>query len=144
MSGYEWVGWRNDMGRGSGQPVELIFEFDSVRNFSALHIYANNLFTLDTSVFSKARVSFSVAGEHYHTQPMQEYHYPSDRIFESARNVSIRLDNQVGKFVKLQLFFALKWMLISEVSFDSGELGVKLLTLKVMSYKCFTFLMEKK
>ena len=102
--------------------MELTFEFDSVRNFTALHIYANNFFSMDTSVFSKARVSFSVGGEYYHTQPVQEYQYSTDRIFESARNVSIPLNNQVGKFVKVQLFFALKWMLVSEVSFDSGQL----------------------
>ena len=43
-----------------------------------------------------------------------------DRIFEHSRNVSIKLHHRVGKFVKLQLYFAAKWIMISEVTFDSG------------------------
>ncbi|CAD1475147.1 unnamed protein product, partial [Heterotrigona itama] len=39
-----WVGWRNDT---RGQPVEIKFEFDKVREFSAIHIYCNNQFTKD-------------------------------------------------------------------------------------------------
>ena len=46
--GYEWVGWKNDS-RGKN-PVEITFEFDSVRNFSAIHVYVNNFFTRDTQV----------------------------------------------------------------------------------------------
>ena len=42
-----WVGWRNDT---RGQPVEIKFEFDKVREFSAIHIYCNNQFTKDVQV----------------------------------------------------------------------------------------------
>ncbi|KAK8724804.1 hypothetical protein OTU49_010927 [Cherax quadricarinatus] len=115
--GYEWVGWKNDSRHT--QMVEITFEFDSIRNFSAVHIYANNFFTKDTQVFSRARVLFSVGGEHYHVQPAVEFEYVVDRIFEHARNVTIRLHNAAAKFVKLQLYFSLKWILISEVAFDS-------------------------
>nr|XP_045589566.1 discoidin domain-containing receptor tyrosine kinase B-like isoform X2 [Procambarus clarkii] len=115
--GYEWVGWKNESSHT--QLVEITFEFDSVRNFSAVHIYANNFFTKDTQVFSRARVLFSVGGEHYHEQSAVEFEYVVDRIFEHARNVTIRLHNAAAKFVKLQLFFSLRWILISEVAFDS-------------------------
>ncbi|KAI5730338.1 hypothetical protein M8J76_012537 [Diaphorina citri] len=43
--GQGWVGWRNDT-RG-GQPVEIKFEFDKVREFSAIHIFCNNQFSKD-------------------------------------------------------------------------------------------------
>lgn len=115
--GYEWVGWKNTTRQG--QPVEITFEFDSVRNFSAVHIYANNLFTKDSQVFSHARVLFSMGGEHFHAQEAVEYEYVVDRIFEYARNVTIRLHNAAARYIKLQLYFALKWIMISEVSFDS-------------------------
>ena len=72
-------------------------------------------------MFARARVLFSVGGEHYHAQPPIEYDYVVDRIFEYARNVTIRLHGTTAKFVKVQLFFALRWILISEVAFDSGE-----------------------
>nr|XP_045601963.1 discoidin domain-containing receptor 2-like [Procambarus clarkii] len=115
--GYEWIGWKNTTRHG--QPVEITFQFDSIRNLSAVHIYANNLFTKDAQVFSHARVLFSVGGERFHSQAAVEYEYMVDRIFENARNVTIRLRNAVAKYVKLELYFALKWIMISEVSFDS-------------------------
>jgi discoidin domain receptor family protein 2 len=40
---------------------------------------------------------------------------------EHARNVTIKLHNRVGRYLRLQLYFAAKWIMISEVSFDSGE-----------------------
>ncbi|XP_042885478.1 discoidin domain-containing receptor 2-like [Penaeus japonicus] len=115
--GYEWIGWKNDTRQT--RPVEITFEFDAVRNFSALHIYTNNFFTKDTQVFSHARVLFSAGGEHFPEARAVDYEYVVDRIFENARNVTIRLHNAAAKYVKLQLFFALRWIMISEVAFDS-------------------------
>lgn len=43
-----WVGWKNDT--RSGHPLEIKFEFDHVREFSAVHIYCNNQFTKDVQV----------------------------------------------------------------------------------------------
>jgi len=85
IKGYQWVGWRNDSGwagsakstsgsgsRGSAASVELTWKFDAVRNFSALRIHANNMFTRDVRVFRAARVSFSIGG-HRFTAPPVEY-----------------------------------------------------------------------
>lgn len=49
-AGYEWVGWRNDTPGMAGHPLELLFEFDKVRNFSAAHLHTNNLYTKDVQV----------------------------------------------------------------------------------------------
>nr|CAD7425484.1 unnamed protein product [Timema monikensis] len=114
--GQGWVGWRNDS-RG-GQPVEIKFEFDKVREFTAVHIYCNNQFTRDVQVFSEANIMFSVGGRYYVGEPIT-YTYIEDRIFENSRNISIKLHHRVGRFVKLQLHFAAKWIMISEVTFDS-------------------------
>lgn len=46
--GFEWVGWRNDS--SAGKPVEMIFEFDSVRNFSAMVLHTNNMYSKDVQV----------------------------------------------------------------------------------------------
>lgn len=37
---------------GSGKPVELTFQFDSVRNFSAMVLHTNNMFTKGVQVSS--------------------------------------------------------------------------------------------
>lgn len=52
-----WVGWRNDT---RGQPVEIKFEFDKVREFSAIHIYCNNQFTKDVQVSVLPIVEFFI------------------------------------------------------------------------------------
>lgn len=48
--GYEWIGWRNDTPGLVGKPVEIVFKFDTVRNFSAIVLHANNMFTKDVQV----------------------------------------------------------------------------------------------
>lgn len=51
FTGYEWVGWRNDsMGLTMGKPVEMVFEFDGVRNFSAMVLHTNNMYSKDVQV----------------------------------------------------------------------------------------------
>jgi len=50
ISGYEWIGWRNDTPGLLGKPVEIVFEFDTVRNFSAIVLHTNNMFTKDVQV----------------------------------------------------------------------------------------------
>ncbi|XP_034232480.1 discoidin domain-containing receptor 2-like isoform X2 [Thrips palmi] len=115
--GLGWVGWKNES--RDGQPIEIKFEFDKVREFKAVHIYCNNQFMKDVQVFAEAQVLFSVGGRHFNGQPIT-YTTLEDRIFESSRNVSIKLHHRVGRFVKLRLHFAAKWMLVSEISFDSS------------------------
>ena len=44
-----------------------------------------------------------------------------DRMVEDARNVTINLHGEHGKFVMIQLFFSDKWMLISEITFTSSK-----------------------
>lgn len=52
-TGYEWVGWRNDSMGMAGKPVEMTFEFDSVRNFSSIILHTNNMFSKDVAVSIK-------------------------------------------------------------------------------------------
>lgn len=44
------MGWRNDTVGMAGHPVEIVFEFDRVRNFSAMYLHTNNLFSKDVQV----------------------------------------------------------------------------------------------
>ncbi|XP_028174034.1 discoidin domain-containing receptor 2-like [Ostrinia furnacalis] len=109
-----WVGWRND----SRAPPAVTFEFDRVREFSAVHIYCNNRFMRDVQVFSEAVVSFSVGGARFQEEAVRFAPEP-DLIFEASRNVSIKLHHRIAKWVRIELHFAARWILISEVVFDS-------------------------
>ncbi|KAJ8977817.1 hypothetical protein NQ317_007518 [Molorchus minor] len=116
--GYEWVGWRNDTPGWAGHPLEMLFEFEKVRNFSATHLHTNNLFTKDVQVFSHARAFFSMNGHIFSPEPVH-FSYMPDLVLEHSRNVTIKLHHRIGRFLKLQLYFASRWILLSEVSFDS-------------------------
>ncbi|CAG9857262.1 unnamed protein product [Phyllotreta striolata] len=125
--GQSWVGWKNETRHN--KPIEIVVEFDRIREFSAVNIYCNNQFTKEIQVFSMAKVFFSIGGKYFDRGEPITYEYIEDRIFENARNVSVKLHHKVGRFVKLQLHFAAKWMLVSEITFDSlathGEFGVE-------------------
>ncbi len=54
---YEWVGWKNDSAVDT-PPVEVIFEFDKMRNFTEVRIHCNNMFTKDVRVFKHAKIFF--------------------------------------------------------------------------------------
>jgi len=44
-----------------------------------------------------------------------------DSLMEYARTVVIPLEHGVGRYVRVQLEFDSKWLLISEVQFQSGR-----------------------
>ena len=44
----------------------------------------------------------------------------ADTILKEPRNVSIRLNGQVGRYVKIELYFSNVWLSISEVHFTSS------------------------
>ena len=119
LRGYEWVGWKSD---AYGQrPLEIVFRFDAVRNFTQLRLHCNNQFSKDVRVFEAATVSFSVGGERYASGPVVEYRYVADNMIEYARSVIVPLENGVGRYVRLWLYFDARWMMISEVQFFSGK-----------------------
>ena len=118
IKGYEWIGWKNDS--LNQDPVEILFEFDKVRRFTLVTIHANNYFTKDVHVFRSAQLLFSVGGRYYSTTPV-DFRYVSDNLIEYARTVIIRIPNRVARYIKLRLFYNGRWILISEVSFKSGE-----------------------
>jgi len=91
-----------------------------VRNFSAVLIHANNMFSRDVSVFRSAKIYFSVGGVYFASRPLVYDHLP-DRSSESARQVIIPVvPGRVGRAVRLSLQFDLRWIMISEVRFASG------------------------
>ena len=110
------MGWKQNPERDH---IEILFEFDDIREFFEMHIYTNNQFERDVAVFREARVLFSVGGDIFSQEPV--IHEPmEDAIFQEPRNVTVKLHRRVAKFIKLQLFFAAKWLMISEVSFESS------------------------
>ncbi|BFF93401.1 discoidin domain-containing receptor 2 [Drosophila madeirensis] len=114
--GYEWIGWRNDT--LLGRPVEITFEFETVRNFSAVIIHTNNMFSKDVQVFVHAKVFFSIGGRQFGGEPVQ-FSYMPDLVLDHARDVTIKLHHRLGRYLQLHLYFAARWMMLSEITFIS-------------------------
>ncbi|XP_011873229.1 PREDICTED: discoidin domain-containing receptor 2-like isoform X2 [Vollenhovia emeryi] len=114
--GTGWVAWLRDTFQENF--VELIFEFEAIMVFEAVHIYTNNYFSRDVQVFSKAEIWFCTEGEIYEDEFLP-YSYIPDVVLENARNVSIGLHGRQGRLLKLHLYFAARWIIIGEVTFDA-------------------------
>jgi len=99
----------------------LILYCLQLRNFSAVLIHANNMFSRDVSVFKSAKIYFSVGGVYFTSRPLVYAHRP-DGSSESARQVIIPVvPGRVGRAVRVSLQFDLRWIMISEIRFASGE-----------------------
>lgn len=115
--GFEWVGWKNDT--NTSAPLDIVFHFDQLRNFSSIKLHANNFFSKDVSVFRKVLVYFSLDGESFSENPLV-YEYMKDTLIEAARHILIPIPHRIGCSLKLVFFFELRWMLLSEARFESG------------------------
>lgn len=77
----------------------------------------NNLI-LCLQVFVHAKVFFSIGGQHFNGEPVH-FSYMPDTIMEHARDVTIKLHHRIGRYLQVHLYFALRWIMLSEVSFVS-------------------------
>jgi discoidin domain receptor family protein 2 len=110
-----WIGWSNDI----GTYITIIFQFDSIRQINRVTIHTNNLFSKDILIFKTAIISFSTNNYGTNYSNAIIYQHNRDDIFEIARPILIELNNHIGKFVRLDFYFDSKWLLISEITFDS-------------------------
>lgn len=71
-------------------------------------------------ICSLVRVFFSDGGKLYQAVPV--FSYPrAVRTTHQSHRVSVPLGGRTARFLKLQLFFSARWILVSEVQFVSGE-----------------------
>uniref|UniRef100_A0A8D9E443 Discoidin domain-containing receptor 2 n=1 Tax=Cacopsylla melanoneura TaxID=428564 RepID=A0A8D9E443_9HEMI len=119
--GSRWVGWPDDL--LNGHPLEIVFEFDSVQAFSSMSLHTNHLPTRDVQVFSAVKIFFSLDGKVWQSNYSPVKETPNPDLFPKNRtafNVVVGLKNRVSRFAKVQLYFKARWILLSEVSFDSN------------------------
>jgi len=120
--GYEWVGWRND---SSTEPVSMIFEFDTIRNFSSVQVFCNNMYSKSVRQFSMAKLYFSLDGETFRDRvslPVLK-----DSLMEYARPIVVPIPHRIAQYVKVDLYYEDRWIMISEVSFKSEKVNITVL-----------------
>jgi len=77
--------------------------------------------SLVPQVFSGAKVWFSFDGNIWSKRPI-EFEYMPDTVLENPREVVVHLHQRAGMFVKFDLQFASKWILISEATFITSPM----------------------
>ena len=86
-----------------------------------MRMYMNNKYSRQVRVFSKVKVSFSVGGTYYDERSSYTWPHTSDLLREYARYVVIPMNNHIGQYVKVQMYFDAEWIMLSEVEFQSGN-----------------------
>ncbi len=111
--GYDWIGWKRK------SFVNLIFHFPTIQNFTTIYFHTSNLFTRDIYLFNSILIS------NCENQMNKTFFIiPDDYINTRARflNISLALGyGMLAKCLEITLTFhnRSKWILISEVIFDS-------------------------
>ncbi|XP_058486642.1 discoidin domain-containing receptor 2 isoform X1 [Solea solea] len=115
--GYDYVGWSNkSFTKGY---VEIIFDFDRVRNFTSMKVHCNNLFSRGVRIFKQATCYFR-SGSEWETDPVT-FRPTADRVSQIARFVTVPLGDRTATAIKCRFHFGDLWMLFSEVAFQSGS-----------------------
>ncbi|EFN64360.1 Discoidin domain-containing receptor 2 [Camponotus floridanus] len=121
-----WVGWHNR------DNVELFFEFRLSQKFKNCTIHVADLPDLSVETFSMANFWFSLDGKDYHATPeiFQTFNDSKTNTIPNSSNekngrsrssisISIPLQSRIGKFIKIELKFKSKWLLLSEITFET-------------------------
>ncbi|XP_041847424.1 discoidin domain-containing receptor 2 [Melanotaenia boesemani] len=115
--GYDYVGWSNkSFPKGY---VEMIFDFDHVRNFTSMKVHCSNMFSRGVKVFRQVTCFFR-SGSQWEDDPVT-FKPTVDHMSQSALFVSVPLGDRTARIIKCRFHFSDTWMLFSEVAFQSGS-----------------------
>ncbi|CAF1600179.1 unnamed protein product [Adineta ricciae] len=120
LRGFEWIGWKKSIQNRT--TIQMKFIFDSIRNFTEIHIHTNNMFSKDVEQFRRINLTTSL-NEHFLENKQILIELSDDRQSEQARWINIPLKEQLAKMILIELTFGnANWMLISEIQFHSNEI----------------------
>ena len=108
-----WVGWNN-----KNRPLTITFEFSQRQEFKSVTFTTYCQLNLGIQPFSQMLAYFSADGLTYHPQYVKVVNKQL-AVSGQAQNITLSLAKRVGRFVKLELYFDNKWLMVSEVSFSS-------------------------
>jgi hypothetical protein len=119
FKGEGWVGWNATFTQS--QYIDIIFEFSCVRKFTDVTLTVNVDMKRDNAVFNRSQIFFSSTENSFSDTFLQ--YCPRDfqaKDIPYNANVTLSLCENTARFIKFQLYFGGEWLLISEISFNSG------------------------
>ena len=126
LNGNGWVGWSSNSTKS--QYIDVTFEFSGVRKFKDVSLAVNVDKQLGNhAVFSSSKIFFSTVEDCFSNNTSFLQYCPRNFSYEENpynpnRNFTLSLCENTGKFIKLRLYFGGCWLLITEISFNSGIL----------------------
>ncbi|CAB4000755.1 Hypothetical predicted protein [Paramuricea clavata] len=121
LRGEGWVGWSSFLTQS--QYIDITFEFSGVRKFTNVILTANvdKKRARDNAVFNQSQIFFSSTQDSFSDTSFLQY---CPRDFQGKddpynANVTLSLCENTARFIKLRLYFSGRWLLISEISFNS-------------------------
>ncbi|OCT85441.1 discoidin domain-containing receptor 2 isoform X1 [Xenopus laevis] len=114
--GYDYVGWSNES--FSNGYVEIMFEFDRIRNFTTMKVHCNNMFSKGVKIFKEVQCFFRSDANEWEANSISSV-LVLDDANPSARYVTVQLHNHMARAIKCQYYFADSWMMFSEITFQS-------------------------
>ena len=144
LKGEGWVGWSTDLTQS--QYIDITFEFFGVRKFTNVILTVNVEKKHGYAVFYESRIFFASTKDGFSDTSFLQYTYspgdfPAQHYDRYNANVTLSLCKNAAKFVKMRLYFGGKWLLITEISFNSG-IFVMLITFRFyrLVYLLYTLL----
>lgn len=132
--GYEWVGWKNDT--VDRPPVQILFEFNGVKNFSSIRLHSNNMFSKEVRAFRRISLYFGTSAGSFEEWPVvHDTGLDSDN--EEAHFVTVPIEYRIGRYVKAELYFAARWLMISEIQFQLSMYIIQLQSTNQSIYYMF-------
>uniref|UniRef100_A0A674IQ86 Discoidin domain-containing receptor 2 n=1 Tax=Terrapene triunguis TaxID=2587831 RepID=A0A674IQ86_9SAUR len=114
--GYDYVGWRNES--AAGGYIEIMFEFDRIRNFTTMKVHCNNMFSKGVKIFKEVQCYFRSDANEWEPNTISSV-LVLDDVNPSARFVTVPLLHRMASAIKCQYYFADTWMMFSEITFQS-------------------------
>ncbi|XP_029474022.1 discoidin domain-containing receptor 2 isoform X2 [Rhinatrema bivittatum] len=114
--GYDYLGWKNES--STIGYIEIIFEFDRIRNFTAMKVHCNNMFTKGVKIFREVHCYFRSETSEWEQSSISSV-LVLDDTNPSARFVTVLLHHRSASTIKCQYYFSDTWMMFSEITFQS-------------------------
>ena len=116
--GKGWMGWNNTI----REYIDIVFEFSDVRKFKDVTLTVNVDKKRSHAVFNKSQIFFASTKDGLSGTSFLQYcpsgYEAQDNPYNA--NVTLSLCENTARFIKLRLYFGGIWLLITEISFNSG------------------------
>ena len=113
---FEWVGWFDVK---NARPA-ILFDFDSPRKFQKIRLHGKNR-PGNVKIFRNLLVAFSMDGQYF----SRKFVFHPSSVMRVKRNqsmwIEVDLRGHVGKYLNCEFSYDGKWIVLSEIEFESGK-----------------------